>query len=79
MRVRCGISVNAFVWSKHVYGIMHEFKKKTLNFQDLRAKFKQEKATDPWNAFLEAGKSLVKATDMGDALTEAGDIAPSEG
>ena len=78
MRVRCGISVNAFEQSKHVYDIMHELKK-TLNFQDLRAKFKQQKATDPWNAFLEAEKSLVKAIDMGDALTEAGDIAPSEG
>ena len=53
--------------------------KKKLNFQDLRAKFKQEKVTDPWNAFLEAEKSLVKAIDMGDALAEAGDIAPSEG
>ena len=53
--------------------------KKKLNFQDLRGKFKQEKATDPWNAFLEAKKSLVKAIDMGDTLAEAGNIARFEG
>ena len=45
----------------------------------MRVKFRKQKKTEPWKAFLEAEASMVKAIDMAEELTEAGDIAPSEG
>ena len=45
----------------------------------MRKDFLQRKDTQPWPAFLQAQKSMVKAIDMADELIEAGDLAPSEG